>query len=45
MANIQFGGLASGLDTKALIDGLVGAETTSFITPLTKQKTLDQHRG
>src|SRR5215471_20920011 len=42
MANIQFGGLASGLDTKALIDGLVGAETTSFITPLTKQKTVDQ---
>ncbi len=42
MANIQFGGLASGLDTKALIDGLVGAETTSFITPLTNQKTLDQ---
>lgn len=42
MANIQFGGLASGLDTKALIDGLVGAETTSFITPLTKRKILYQ---
>jgi flagellar hook-associated protein 2 len=39
MANIQFGGLASGLDTKALIDGLVGAERSSFITPLTNQKT------
>jgi flagellar hook-associated protein 2 len=39
MANIQFGGLASGLDTKTLIDGLVGAERSSFITPLTNQKT------
>jgi flagellar hook-associated protein 2 len=39
MANIQFSGLASGLDTKALIDGLVGAERSSFITPLTNQKT------
>jgi flagellar hook-associated protein 2 len=42
MANIQFGGLATGLDTKSLIDGLVGAETASYITPLAKQKTLAQ---
>jgi flagellar hook-associated protein 2 len=39
MANIQFGGLASGLDTKALIEGLVGSERSSFITPLANQKT------
>src|SRR6266436_7526282 len=42
MINIQCCGLASGLDTKALIDGLVGAETTSFITPLTNRKILYQ---
>lgn len=44
MANVQFGGLITGLDTKALIAGLVAAESRP-ITNLQGQKTLLQLRG
>lgn len=44
MANVQFGGLITGLDTKALIAGLVAAESRP-ITNMTGQKTVLQARG
>ena len=44
MANVQFGGLITGLDTKALIAGLVAAESRP-IDILQNQKTLLQVRG
>ncbi|HEX9453433.1 MAG TPA: flagellar filament capping protein FliD, partial [Candidatus Binatia bacterium] len=44
MANVQFGGLITGLDTKALIAGLVAAESRP-IDNLQGQKTLLQLRG
>ena len=44
MANVQFGGLITGLDTKALIAGLVAAESRP-ITIMTGQKTVLQARG
>jgi flagellar hook-associated protein 2 len=44
VANVQFGGLITGLDTKALIAGLVAAESRP-ITIMTGQKTVLQARG
>ena len=44
MANVQFGGLITGLDTKELIAGLVAAESRP-ITNMTGQKTVLQARG
>ena len=44
MANVQFGGLITGLDTKALIAGLVAAESRP-ITNMTGQKTVLQAKG
>ena len=43
MANVQFGGLITGLDTKALISGLVQAESQP-INQLQNQKTVLQAR-
>jgi flagellar hook-associated protein 2 len=43
MANVQFGGLITGLDTKALINGLVQAESRP-IDVLQNQRTLLQAR-
>ena len=43
MANVQFGGLITGLDTKALIGGLVQAESRP-VALLQNQKTLLQAR-
>ena len=44
MANVQFGGLITGLDTKELIAGLVAAESRP-ITNMQGQKTVLQARG
>jgi flagellar hook-associated protein 2 len=44
MANVQFGGLITGLDTKALIAGLVAAESRP-IDNMQGQKTVLQARG
>ena len=44
MANVQFGGLITGLDTKALIAGLVAAESRP-IENMTGQKTVLQAKG